>query len=112
MHCSLDSICHVGYLPWLFVATFILSGVMMVRAEMRLHALARAQGKAVFDDALVERPWLFVLHFRTYMGRALRLPYERLEGGADDVRREYLGWRWSMLASFVALFITSALFWR
>jgi hypothetical protein len=46
----------VGYLPWLFVATFILSGAMMVRAEMRLHALSRVQGKGVFDDALVERP--------------------------------------------------------
>jgi len=85
---------------------------MMVRAEMRLHAVARAQGREVFDDAIIERPWLFFTHFRTYMSRTVRLPYQRLEGRDDDVRREYLGWRWSKLASFVALIITAALFWR
>jgi hypothetical protein len=97
------------FIPWLFIAAFVISAIMTIRAQMRLQA---TRDGTVVDYELVERPWLFWTQIRKYLSRMLKFPYAELTGSAEEARLQYLGWRWSMLATFIGLLIVSAVFWR
>jgi len=101
------------YIPMAFVFAFVVSGVMMLRAQTRFHHLVASNGESPFMSARhIERPWLWWRELPSTMGGLLRLPHKARTGDAEKARLEYLGWQWAMLTSFIAMLITSMLFLR